>query len=87
MPSPRKQQKPDARRSRECVILSDIENKDVMIGNPNFGDLNEEKILIKAKIEALELVHLKRMKSGVKIGPTDTCSRQWLKALKYDLKI
>ena len=44
MPSTRKQlveQKAKARRSRVSDLLSHIENKVVMLGNPNFGDPNE----------------------------------------------
>ena len=41
MPSTRRQ-KTKARKSREADLLSDIENMDVMLGSPHFGDLEGE---------------------------------------------
>ena len=38
MPSTRRQ-KTKARKSRDADLLSDIENMDVMLGSPHFGDL------------------------------------------------
>ena len=41
MPSTRRKNV-KARKSREADILSDIENMDVMIGSPHFGDLDDD---------------------------------------------
>ena len=41
MPSTRRQ-KTKARKSREADLMSDIENMDIMLGSPHFGDIEGE---------------------------------------------
>ena len=70
MPSTRRQ-KAKARRSREADIMSDIENMDVLIGNPNLTenrldfDIASERSY--SLIVTLEGLSLKKMKSKLHV--------------------
>ena len=67
MPSTRKQKAKD-RSSRETDFVSDIENIDVLLGSPRYGNLDDEEDK-ESEMATLENPHFNRLRSGVLIEP------------------